>query len=338
MSTNSILSISPLQAQWQTPDPFLFCAYHNDKFPKGNGSLGPASSLAGRAIGQDFGGKDGWSMYHGESVPGFPGHPHRGFETVTIASEGMVDHSDSLGGTGRFGDGDVQWMTAGKGIQHSEMFPLIHEDKENPMLLFQIWLNLPKRSKMVEPYYGMMWHEDIPIVASEDNNGHKSQLKVIAGTFKGVNALAPSPESWAADPDNHVGIWLIELDAKAELILPAASSEVNRNLYYYRGSSLQINGETISDSNRIVVDAAEELKIENGDEKSYLLVLQGRPLNEPVAQYGPFVMNTQAEIQQAFSEYQRTQFGGWPWPKVEYTHAPEKGRFAQYVDGTIEEK
>ena len=111
--------------------------------------------LAGRNIGQDFAGKDGWSMYHGDTVPGFPSHPHRGFETVTIVRNGRIDHSDSLGATARFGGGDVQWLTAGKGIVHCEMFPLLHTDAPNPTELFQIWVNLPAKNKMAEPHFTM---------------------------------------------------------------------------------------------------------------------------------------------------------------------------------------
>ena len=96
----------------------------------GNERQGPAASLAGRNLGQDFEGKDGWRMYHGEIVPGFPQHPHRGFETVTVVRRGLLDHSDSMGATARYGRGDVQWLTAGRGIQHAEMFPLVERDRE----------------------------------------------------------------------------------------------------------------------------------------------------------------------------------------------------------------
>jgi hypothetical protein len=109
-----VLDVSPLGAPpWKTQDPFLFCVHHDDAYPAGNQALGPSAPLAGRQLGQDFAGKDGWRMYHGRVVPGFPRHPHRGFETVTIARRGFIDHSDSLGATARYGGGDVQWMTAG---------------------------------------------------------------------------------------------------------------------------------------------------------------------------------------------------------------------------------
>ena len=126
--TGSVLQTFPLGFQWPTVDPFLFCAHHDDAYPAGDGALAPAESLAGRDIGPDFSSKDGWSMYHGSSVPGFPQHPHRGFETVTLVRKGLCDHSDSLGALARFGQGDVQWVTAGAGIVHSEMFPLLSTD------------------------------------------------------------------------------------------------------------------------------------------------------------------------------------------------------------------
>ena len=94
----------------------------------------------GRRIGQDFSGKDGWSAYHGQTVPGFPRHPHRGFETITIVRDGLIDHSDSLGGVARYGAGDVQWLTAGNGICHAEMFPLVETDKPNPTDFFRFGL------------------------------------------------------------------------------------------------------------------------------------------------------------------------------------------------------
>src|SRR6266849_1987437 len=155
-----ILNVSPLSLPWQTSDPFLLCVHHEDAYPAGDERLGPAASLAGRDIGQDFAGKDGWRMYHGDVVPGFPQHPHRGFETVTIVRSGYIDHSDSLGATARFGMGDVQWLTAGRGVVHSEMFPLLDPDGPNTLALSQIWLNLPAKSKLVDPYLTMFWAID----------------------------------------------------------------------------------------------------------------------------------------------------------------------------------
>src|SRR5579883_3343772 len=174
-ASGAVRKIKNLVFPWETVDPFLFCAHHDDAYPAGNEKLGPKASLEGRNIGNDFEGIDGWRMYHGDTVPGFPQHPHRGFETVTIARSGYIDHSDSLGATARFGQGDVQWLTAGKGINHSEMFPLVNSKDPNPVELFQIWVNLPKAGKMVTPYFSMQWAGKIPKVTATDKAGRKTE-------------------------------------------------------------------------------------------------------------------------------------------------------------------
>lgn len=331
----AIKSIKPLGFPWQTQDPFLFCVYHLDFYPKGNESLGPAASLAGRALGQDFApNKEGWRMYHGEKVPGFPAHPHCGFETVTIVTKGLVDHSDSLGAAGRFGFGDVQWMTAGKGVQHCEMFPLLKQDDENPLELFQIWLNLPRSAKKAEPHFAMLWSDAIPVYEKTDANGKKTKVRVVAGEINGVVAPPPAPNSWAADSKNEVAIWTMKMEAGASFTLPKSSASVNRSLYFYTGESITIDGQQFNKPQAIELHADQEVELLAGNTDCYLLLLQGKPIGEPVVQHGPFVGNTQADIQQAFQDYQQTQFGGWPWPSYEHVHSREKGRFARYPDGS----
>lgn len=334
---NPILSIKALGFQWETADPFLFCVHHEDRFPKGNDLMGPdAAYLSGRHIGEDFIIKDGFRMYHGKTVPGFPGHPHRGFETITIVRKGIVDHADSMGASGRYGDGDVQWMTAGKGVQHSEMFPLIHTDKENPMELFQIWLNLPKKNKMVEPHFKMLWKESIPNAIFTDANQKKTVVEVIAGILGDQKASTPPPNSWAAATENEVAVWNIKMEAGASWTLPKASAGINRTLYFYEGSSLQLSGNTISAYSAVSVIPEMDIVLQAGDIPVSILVLQGKPIGEQVMQYGPFVMNTKEEIMQAFEDYHATQFGGWPWGQYDQVHAREKSRFAKHADGTEE--
>ncbi|MBX2970530.1 MAG: pirin family protein [Cyclobacteriaceae bacterium] len=335
----AIKSLKPLGFPWQTQDPFLFCVYHLDFYPKGNKNLGPEASLAGRALGQDFApNKEGWRMYHGEKVPGFPAHPHCGFETVTIVTKGLVDHSDSLGAAGRFGFGDVQWMTAGKGVQHCEMFPLLKQDEENPLELFQIWLNLPRVAKKAEPHFAMLWSDAIPEYVAADASGKKTKVRVVAGEINGVTAPPPAPNSWAADSSHEVAIWTIKMEAGASFTLPKASAFVNRSLYFYTGDSIVIDSQQLNKPQAIELHADQEVELVAGNTDCYLLLLQGKPIGEPVVQHGPFVGSTQADIQQAFMEYQQTQFGGWPWPSYEHVHAREKGRFARYPDGTEVEK
>jgi len=333
--SHPIIAVQPLDFHWQTLDPFLFCAFHQDNFPPGNGELGPAASLAGRNIGQDFEKKDGWRMYHGDKVPGFPGHPHRGFETITVVQNGLVDHADSLGAAGRYGNGDVQWMTAGKGVQHSEMFPLLNESRKNPLLLFQIWLNLPASSKMVEPHFTMFWNKDVPVVERKDEQGKSISIEIIAGELSGIHAPAPPPDSWAANPENNVALWLIELEQGAHWTLPASAAGLNRVLYFYEGDSITAAGQEVAVSQGLQLQSDQPLDITCNGSTAKLLLLQGQPISEPVAQYGPFVMNSREELQQTFQDYQRDQFGGWPWERNDQVHG-DSGRFARYADGREE--
>lgn len=335
----AIKKIKELGFQWQTQDPFLFCAYHLDTYPQGNEDLGPDVSLAGRNLGQDFApNPEGWRMYHGTKVPGFPAHPHRGFETVTIVEQGLADHSDSLGAAGRFGNGDVQWMTAGKGVQHSEMFPLLKTEEDNPLLLFQLWLNLPRKSKMVDPHFKMLWNEDIPVHSFKDEGDKKVSIKLISGNYGDQKAPDSAPNSWAADPKNKVAIWMITMEAGAVWNLPVEESGLNRTLYFYQGDEIEAEGFHIPKNHCIDLLSDKEITITNGSQKSYFLFLQGRPIGEQVAQQGPFVMNTNQEINEAIMEFRRTEFGGWPWPSYDHTHPKERGRFALHADGREEIK
>ena len=338
-AAGAILRISPLGFPWVTADPFLFCAHHDDAYPEADGRFGPRASLAGRDIGQDFSRKDGWSMYHGEAVAGFPAHPHRGFETVTIVRKGLIDHSDSLGAAARFGQGDVQWLTAGQGIVHAEMFPLLDEQRPNPLELFQIWLNLPARSKMAAPAFRMFWAGEVPRLRVLDDNEGASEVEVIAGHLDGATEPpAPPPDSWAAQADADIAIWTIRMQPGARWSLPAAAGKATRrNLYFFRGRRVTVAGEEIDGSGAIELRADQAVGLHNsGSDTAEFLLLQGRPIGEPVAQYGPFVMNSETEIRQALADYRRTQFGGWTWPDPAPVHGSDPTRFARHPDGRRE--
>ncbi len=333
ISPPKILAVHPLGMPWPTIDPFLFCVHHDDAYPRGNDQLGPDASLAGRQLGQDFAGRDGWNMYHGAVVPGFPQHPHRGFETVTIVRRGYIDHSDSLGATARFGQGDVQWLTAGAGIVHAEMFPLLEADRDNPLELFQIWLNLPAKSKLVPPHFTMLWSEDLPRVQGD------AEVVVIAGALFDKEPPPPPPHSWAAEHDSDLVIATIKLQPHASLPLPATINMASRRmLYFFVGKSVTVAGQAFAQHAAIEVDAQSPATITAGDEPVELLLLQGRPIGEPVAQHGPFVMNTRDEIVQAFADYRSTQFGGWPFAKDDPHHGPDAARFAQHADGRRDDR
>jgi quercetin 2,3-dioxygenase len=325
--SNVVLESVGLGFQWPTIDPFLFCVHHLDHYPAGNGTYGPQASLAGRNIGMDFEGHDGWRMYHGDSVPGFPAHPHRGFETITYVRSGLIDHSDSLGAVARFGDGDTQWLTAGAGIQHAEMFPLVHTDRPNHCEFFQIWVNLPAARKMAPPSFMMRWHDQQPLFTDG------MTARVVAGSLGGQTAPVAPPDSWAADPDNEFAIFELRGQPGTAIELPAASVGVERMLYVFEGDGL-VASEPLRPSSANRLRSTVRTQIIAGTDGIAALVLQSRPIAEPVAQQGPFVMNTRAELAQAFQDYRNTQFGGWPWDRPDPVHA-DSGRFARHPDGRV---
>ena len=185
-------------------------------------------------------------MYHGATVPGFPGHPHRGFETVTIVRKGLIDHSDSLGAAARFGGGDVQWLTAGKGIVHAEMFPLLDAGGAEPARAVpDLAQPAGARARWSTPHFTMFWSEDDPAPALQDAGGRTTEVTVHRrrGSAAGVAPLPPPPDSWAARGRRRRG----DLDDPhgARRALDAARRGRRRDpaqLYFFRGDSVRIAG------------------------------------------------------------------------------------------------
>mmetsp|Transcript_27563 Transcript_27563/g.64695 ORF Transcript_27563/g.64695 Transcript_27563/m.64695 type:complete len:359 (+) Transcript_27563:127-1203(+) len=336
---NSILRTVPLPRAGPMPtmDPFLFAVYHVDAYPAD--PSGGRMEFLDPGDGHDFDPSAPYRMYHGDHIPGFPQHPHRGFETITATVRGLVDHADSTGNAGRYGEGDLQWMTAGKGIVHGEMFPLVNSDKPNHLQFFQIWLNLPKAKKMVDPSFAMFWADDVPKWKSSDG---LVTVTIFAGNYfleKETKQNSPPPDSLAANPDNDVAVLRIVLKSGGKMVLPRANKGeegVNRTMYLLDGlHGVRVDGNVVKQKVCITLDATKDVTIElprEAQDVTEFLVLQGKPIDEPVVQHGPFVMNTHREIQQAFSDYQRTQFGGWPWHRDDVIFPSNKRRFAR-VDG-----
>lgn len=308
----------------------MFCVHHLDTYPNGNENMGPAASLSGRNLGNDFVLKDGWRMYHGTEVPGFPAHPHCGFETVTLVTRGYCDHADSLGAAARFGEGDAQWITTGSGLQHSEMFPLLNREGANTLELFQIWLNLPRKSKFAAPHFRMIWKDEVPVWKQEG-----VQIRLIAGSLGAFSAPSPPPDSWASEPGADVHIGLISLQPNAAFNLPEAKAGSHRRLFLFEGEAVSLQGQALIKGQGAELPVA-ALEVRNSNTPARLLWLQGRPIGEPVAKYGPFVMNEPAEIEQALENFRNTRFGGWPWRHQDPVHQRGAGRFAQYPDGRRE--
>ena len=336
MKTIKKITALPESGPWPTIDPFLFCVHHNDKYPKATKKFAPDASLIGRNLGNDFSNVDGWSMYHGESVPGFPKHPHRGFETLTIVKKGTIDHSDSLGATARFGDGDAQWLTAGDGINHSEMFPLFNQKSINTLDFFQIWINLPSYNKRVKPNFQMFWSEQIPKINVKDSSGITSSVELISGNFEGIKSLEAPLNSWANDPNNYFAVWIINLKSKGSFVIPKTFKGINRSIYLPKDTNIQVNNDIIAANSMVELFSDQIATLKNNKGDARILMLQGRPINEQVESYGPFVMNTRSEIQEAFYDYNRTKFGGWRWPNSDPIHGPYKGRFAKLINGKID--
>jgi redox-sensitive bicupin YhaK (pirin superfamily) len=212
------------------------------------------------------------------------------------------------------------------------MFPLLDRSGPNTLELFQIWLNLPGKNKLARPYFTMFWDKDIP-----RRTYPGVEITVIAGALEGAAALAPPPDSWAASDEADVAIWSIAMEAGATWVVPAArDSRSNRALHVFAGKGIKVGDRTIDGPSMIRVQPDRPVPLEAVNGPVEILLLQGRPIGEPVAQYGPFVMNTRAELEQAFDDYRRTQFGGWPWPENAPVHDRDAGRFARHADGRVE--
>ena len=234
----------------------------------------------------------------GEAV-GAPDHPHRGFETVTYMLEGEFEHHDSGGHAGKLGPGDVQWMTAGRGVVHSEM-PSAHIMKHGGRIHgFQIWVNLPARLKMTEPRYQEIKGSSIPEAVSEDG---LAQVRVIAGEALGVSARI----------DTHTPIvyqhWTLQPGAAVKQALP----EDHNGLLYVFSGELDSNGTHLDDGQIAVLDKGDMVELAvpaSAGTATQVLLLGGVPLNEPVARRGPFVMNTADELARAYEDYRAGRMG-----------------------------
>ncbi|QJE02689.1 pirin family protein [Massilia forsythiae] len=234
----------------------------------------------------------------GDYIAGFPEHPHRGFETVTYMLSGRMRHRDSAGNEGLVTDGGVQWMTAGRGVVHSEM----PEQNEGLMEGFQLWLNLPSGDKMGEPWYRDIPSGDLPRFTLADG----AAVRVIAGSSHGVTGAVQRAGTLPLYLDIH-------LPPGAGLAQPLPAGH-NAFLYVYRGEVV-VEGKGVAQGRMAILDNAQgadgvRIKAAGGSgQGARLLLLAGRPLNEPIAQYGPFVMNTQAEVFQAVEDFRAGRFG-----------------------------
>jgi len=247
-----------------------------------------------------------------EYLAGFPWHPHRGIETITYVLAGTVEHGDSLGNTGRLGAGDVQWMTAGSGIIHQEM---PQGDPDGRMHGFQLWANLPSSLKMTAPRYQDVKSADIPEVVDDD----ETKVRVICGTFWG----ATGPVDGVAAEPQYLDVWMpprtkkrlpVETTRHAFAYVFAGSgtfgnaSEPRPVTTEKVGSAETASTDPIENRSLVIFDRGDEVVVDSGEKGIRFLLVSGKPIKEPIAWHGPMVMNTEAEIRQAFAEYQNGSF------------------------------
>jgi redox-sensitive bicupin YhaK (pirin superfamily) len=224
-------------------------------------------------------------------------HPHRGFETVTIVYAGEVDHRDSTGNGGHIGPGDVQWMTAASGILHEEFHSKAFTERGGTMEMVQLWVNLPAKDKMTPPGYQTLLDTQIPAVDLPDGGG---KLRVIAGDYAGAKGPART--------FTPVDLWDVRLNAgaKAEFTLP----EGRTLMLLVQSGAVRLNGEQNAGASQLALFAREGGAITvEAETDAKLLVLSGEPINEPMVQYGPFVMNSEGEIRQAITDFNAGKFG-----------------------------
>jgi len=215
-------------------------------------------------------------MCHGDRIPGFPQHPHRGFETVTLACRSYINHADSECACARFGEGDLQWMTAGRGIVHSEMFPSRPRRVGNHTELFQIWLNLPTKDKMVGSRFAMFWQNDIPSMTTADDADRETAVVSYCGALADGGArLPPQFQSWTADKGKGVIIWTINMAVGACYTLPATDPRYNRQLLFFGGGSLQMGGHENAAGQGVTWAAAADVEFRNGPEPAALIFATG---------------------------------------------------------------
>lgn len=231
---------------------------------------------------------------------GSPPHPHRGFETVTVVYDGHLAHRDTAGHDGTIGPGDVQWMTAGSGLRHAEMYDRDFARRGGTLELLQLWVNMPKADKLVPPKYQKLRAPSIPSVPLAGGQG---SIRVIAGSYGGVTGPA-STFSPMTLLDLH-----LQQGADFVLALPAA---YNVGLYVVRGAVL-VNGDRPAKTQQLVVLGWDSTDVQlTATADSLVLVLAGAPIEEPLATYGPFVMNTNEELMQAIADFESGNMGKFP--------------------------
>ncbi len=322
------LRVTPIDMHWDTEDPFLFASHHEDDYPKGNRQQAPPlHEIAGRNLGRDYEQRMGFRMYHGKVVPGFPMHAHWGYETLTLAEKGLVDHHDNMGISGRFGNGDAQWICASSRYSHNEMYPLSNQEDRNPNDITQIMINLPLELKNRENAVNTVWRGDIPRAS-----GPGWSAKVLCGRFGNASASSPSPETWATE-GHGVRIIRFEMEPGSELTIDPSAESAGRNLYIISGNGVKILGTDVSVDSRVKILTSEEIKINNGDAPTVMWLLEGVPIKQKMSMFGPVCLGDLAQVRAGMDEIRKNEYHEWQWEIVDRTQPLGAERHISYPDG-----
>lgn len=313
---------------WDIDDPFIFASHHFDLYPVGNERQAPPKEEVDRKdLGNDYYKLFGYRLYTSKMTPGFQLHSHWGYETITLVPQGYVDHFDSLGNQGRYGYGDMQWITAGGRYHHCEMYPLVHQDRKNPQLVTQIMINLPLSEKDTSPEVHTVWKEDL---TEFEENGCKFTL--LAGTFAGRTATVPSKRSWAANPAHHVTILRVLMAPGTSFTL-GKTEAVNRNIYLTEGGAT-VAGKAYKPSTRLKLKPDCEVEIVMGDTESEVWLLEGDPIGEKQSRWGPVILGTDAEVRKAVNIIRQKEMDEWQWDFVNQKQPLGTERFYRSADGS----
>ena len=327
----TVLKQVDINIHWSCDDPFTFISHHHDQYPHGNEQLAPPLRLiSGRNLGRDYQQRFGFRMYHGRVVPGFPMHAHWGYETVTIAERGFVDHFDTENNHGRFGNGDEQWTLASSKFEHCEMYPLLDQENDNPVHITQIAINLPLDRKNKANHVNNVWAEDIPVFSEEGR-----EVTLYCGSYGGRELYSPNPDSWAK-PENGVRILKVLLEPGASFDLEPVEDGVTRNVYFVEGKGASIDGTEVSPYLRFKMRPSASLSIRNGDAESEFWILEGRPIGEKQAAFGPVILKDIDEVRASMDDIRIHEFQVWPWGLMDVTNPIDMGRELHRADGSVE--
>ena len=324
-----VTKVTRFDMHWDTEDPFLFVSHHEDDYPHGNRQLAPPlAEITGRDLGRDFEKRLGFRMYNGKVVPGFPMHAHWGYETITLPEIGYIDHFDTMGIEGRFGFGDVQWVHASSKYMHNEMYPLVNQEERNPNDITQIMINLPLEAKNGENGVTTVWSEDVPVVEVDG-----CSVKVICGSFGGACVRSPYDDSWA-NGEHSVRVLRVTMSPGSRLEIGPTSQKANRNVYLVSGTSLDVCGTVIEENMRAKIQPDIAMTLTNGESDSVVWILEGEPIDQKMASFGPVTLKDVKEVRAAMEDIRRNEYQEWPFDVIDKVHAQDEGRFIRYPDGT----